>query len=327
MVLNLLLLLLGLGLLLGGGDLLVRGASALAKSLGVSSLVIGLTVVAFGTSAPELSINLLAAFQGNTEISFGNIIGSNIANIGLIIGCAALIRPLRIEGAIISREIPMMVLASLLALIAGSDIILRNTPNVFDRSDGLIFLLLFGVFLYYTIGDVIHKRQTDPLLNQAEVLTRKRSINPLLVNVVFFIGGLACLIAGGKLSVDAAVSIAEAFQIPRVVIGLTIIAIGTSLPELVTSIIATLKGQTDLAIGNVVGSNIFNLLLVNGLCSTIKPIPIPASGGSYDLYMMIFLSLFLLPLCITDKKQIVRWEGGILLAIYFCYGLWRTLSS
>ncbi len=325
MILHLFLLLLGLGLLLGGGDLLVRGASSLAKSLGVSSLVIGLTVVAFGTSAPELAINLLAAFQGNTEISFGNIIGSNIANIGLIIGCAAIIQPLRIEGSIISREIPMMVLASLLAIISGSDILLRNTTNVFDRSDGLIFLLLFAVFLYYTIGDVIRKRQTDPLINQAETVTEKKSLKSTLVNVIFFIGGLICLIAGGKLSVDAAVSIAEAFQVPRVVIGLTIIAIGTSLPELVTSVIATLKGQTDLAIGNVVGSNIFNLLLVNGLCSTIKPIPIPVAGGSHDLYMMTFLSLILLPLCITDKKQIVQWEGAILLAIYSSYNFWRIM--
>jgi cation:H+ antiporter len=317
----------GLGLLLGGGDLLVRGASALAKSLGVSPLVIGLTVVAFGTSAPELAVNLLAVLQNNTEISFGNIIGSNIANIGLIVGIAALVSPLRIEGTIITREIPMMVLASLTALIAGADMALRHSANVFDRSDGLFFLLLFAVFLYYTIGDVIRKRGSDPLLQQVAALPGKKSLQSALFNAGLFVAGLLCLIGGGKISVDAAVSIAESLNIPRVIIGLTVIAIGTSLPELVTSVIATWKGQTDLAIGNIVGSNIFNLLLINGLCSTLKPIPVPAAGGLQDLYMMIFLSFILLPLGITDNKKIVRWEGCLLLILYFGYSYWRISSG
>jgi len=326
MIIDIAILFVGFGLLLGGGDLLVRGASALAKALGVSSLVIGLTVVAFGTSAPELAINLLAVAQGNTEISFGNIVGSNIANIGLIVGIAALLRPLRIEGTIITREIPMMVLASLVALIAGADMALRNSANIFDRSDGLVFLLLFAIFLYYTIGDVLRRRSSDPLLQQVEGLPEKRSMQSTLLNIGLVVVGLACLVGGGKLSVDAAVSIAEALHVPRVIIGLTIIAVGTSLPELVTSVIATWKGQTDLAIGNVVGSNIFNLLLVNGLCAGLKPIPIPA-GGLTDLYMMTFLSFILLPLCITDDKKIVRWEGGLLLLFYFGFNFWRISSG
>ena len=327
MALNLLILFIGLALLLGGGDLLVRGASALAKGFGVPPLVIGLTVVAFGTSAPELSVNLLAAFQGNTEISFGNIIGSNIANIGLILGITAIIRPLAIEGVIITREIPMMVLASLVALIAGSDAILRNSPNIFDRSEGLVFLLIFCVFLFYTIGDVIRKRKGDPLLQQAEEISEKKSFKQSLYNLLLFIAGLILLVFGGKIAVDAAVAVAELLNVPRVIIGLTIIAIGTSLPELVTSGIATWKGQTDIAIGNVVGSNIFNLLLVNGLCSTLRPIPIPPSGGGQDLLMMVFLSLLLLPLCLTDKKKIVRWEGGLLLLLYFVFSGWRIYAG
>jgi len=323
MTINLLLLFTGLALLLGGGDLLVRGASALAKRFGIPPLVIGLTVVAFGTSAPELSVNLLAAFQGNTEISFGNIIGSNIANIGLILGISALIKPLAIEGTIITREIPMMVLASFLILVAGMDNLLRNSPNVFDRSDGLIFLLIFCVFLFYTIGDLIRKRHADPFIQQVEELSEKKGFKTTGYNIFLFIAGLILLVFGGKLAVDAAVRVAELLNIPRVVIGLTIVAVGTSLPELVTSGVATWKGQTDIAIGNVVGSNIFNLLLVNGLCASLRPIPIPSSGGTQDLFMMLFLSLLLLPFCVTDKKRIVRWEGASLLLMYFVFNIWR----
>jgi cation:H+ antiporter len=323
MATNLLFLLGGLAFLLGGGDLLVRGASALARSLGISSLVIGLTVVAFGTSAPELAINLLAAFQGNTEISFGNIIGSNIANIGLVIGIAALIKPLTIEGTIITREIPMMVLASFLVLVTGSDIFLRNSPNVFDRSDGIVFLLIFCVFLFYTIGDVLRKRRSDPLFQQIEIISDLKSFKKTINNMLLFVSGLILLVVGGKVTVNAAVSVAEALNVPRVIIGLTIIAIGTSLPELATSVIATWKGQTDIAIGNVVGSNIFNLLLINGLCATLRPIPIPSAGGLADLLMMVFISLFLLPICITDKKKIVRREGALLLILYIGFSYWR----
>ena len=323
MTIHLVLLIAGLALLLGGGDLLVRGAAALARSFGISPLVIGLTVVAFGTSAPELSVNLLAAFQGNTEISFGNIIGSNIANIGLILGVSALIHPLAIEGVIITREIPMMLLASLIALVTGMDVFLRNSPNVFDRSDGLVFLLMFCVFLFYTIGDVIRKRKTDPLLQQAEEALEKRSFHTIVYNLLLFMAGLILLVSGGKLAVDAAVAVAELLNVPRVIIGLTVIAVGTSLPELVTSVIATWKRQTDIAIGNVVGSNIFNLLFVNGICATLRPIPVPAAGGGQDLSMMVFLSLFLLPLCVTDRRKIVRWEGIVLLALYLGFNVWR----
>ena len=327
MITNFLLLFVGLALLLGGGDLLVRGASALAKNLGIHPLVIGLTVVAFGTSAPELSVNLLAALKGNTEISFGNIIGSNIANIGLIIGISAIIRPLAIEGVIITREIPMMVLASLITLVAGIDSLLRNSANAFDRSDGLIFLLIFSVFMFYTIGDVIRKRKEDPLLLQAQEFQEKKSFKSTFYNLFLFITGLILLVSGGKLSVDSAVKVAELLNVPSEIIGLTIIAIGTSLPELVTSGVATWKGQTDIAIGNVVGSNIFNLLLINGICASLRPIPVPEKGGNYDLLMMLFLSLFLLPLCITDKSKIVRWEGAVLLALYIGFSLWRVSAG
>ena len=323
MLLDSFLLVLGLTLLLGGGNFLVTGASALARNLGVSPLVIGLTVVAFGTSAPELSINLLGALQGNAGISFGNIIGSNIANIGLVIGLTALIRPLTIQSVIISREIPMMILVSAIALIMGSDILLRASPGVFDRSDGLVFLTLFSVFMYYTIGDFM-KKSPDSLIEEAGEFAGGKGLRDTVLNFGMFAGGLLGLLAGGKISVDAAVGIAEALDIPEVIIGLTIVAIGTSLPELVTSLVATFQGKTDIAVGNVVGSNIFNLLLVNGLCSSITPIAVPESGGVFDLLMMILLALFLLPMSISDNKKIVRWEGALLLTLYLGYNIWRV---
>lgn len=328
MILQIVLLAAGLGLLLAGGDILVRGASALSRSLGVSPLFIGLTVVAFGTSAPELSINLLAAFQGTPEISFGNIIGSNIANIGLILGISALIRPLSIKGLVISREIPMMILASFLTLLIGMDMALRQAPNEFDRADGLVLLLIFCIFLYNTFGDVIQGRQqSDLFLEQVHGLKAKKTFQATLTNLGLFAGGLLLLVAGGRLAVNAAVSVAGMLEIPEVIIGLTIIALGTSLPELMTSGLAAWRGQTDIAVGNVVGSNIFNLLLINGLCASTTPVPVPASGGWQDLTMMVVLSLFLLPFSITDHRRIVRWEGGLLLCLYLGFTLLRVASG
>ena len=327
MILDILILILGLGLLLGGGDLVVRGASAMAKSFGVSPLFIGLTIVAFGTSTPELAVNLTATFQGNTGLSFGNIIGSNIANIGLILGLAALIRPLAVSGVIISREIPMLSLTAVLALILGGDLWLKSSDNLFDRSDGLVFLLLFSIFLYYTVGEVLAKRSSDPLLEQAGQHSRRGSFHTLLLPSALFAGGLLSLLAGGKITVTAAISIAEILKVPNVIIGLTIVAVGTSLPELVTSVLAAWKGETDLAIGNVVGSNIFNLLFINGLCATIHPISVPSAGGMWDLGMMVFLSLLLLPVCLTHTRRIVRWEGALLIGLYFGFNTWRIFAS
>ncbi|MDR4508116.1 MAG: calcium/sodium antiporter [Candidatus Brocadiaceae bacterium] len=328
MIYNILLLIIGLSLLLGGGSVLVRGSSSLAKNLGVSPLVIGLTVVAFGTSAPELTVNILAALKGSGDISFGNIIGSNIANIGLVLACAAIIRPLSIDSAIIIREIPMMILASAAALIMGCDAFFRNTSEVYDRSDGPLLLLFFGVFFYYTIGGVVKRKSTDPFVKQAKEQVahfaaplRWKSIS---IDLLLTVTGLALLIIGGKISVDSAVTLAKLFRVPEVIIGLTIIAVGTSLPELVTSVIATWRGQTELAVGNVVGSNIFNLLFVTGIGAAIRPIAIPSSGHT-DLFMMMALAVILLPISISHQRRIVRLEGIFLLVLYIGYTLWRTL--
>lgn len=330
MIYSILLLIIGLGLLLGGGSVLVRGSSSLAKNLGISPLVIGLTVVAFGTSAPELTVNMLAALKGSSDISFGNIIGSNIANIGLVLACAAIIKPLKIESSVITREIPMMLLASVAALIMGYDTFFRNAEEMYDRSDGLLLLLFFGVFMYYTISGVLNCKSTDLFVVQTKEkgehfakLVRKRSIG---IDLFLTLAGLVLLITGGKISVDSAIKLAQLFRVPEVIIGLTIIAVGTSLPELITSVIAALRGQAELAVGNVVGSNIFNLLFITGLGASIKPIGIPSSGHT-DLFMMLFLAVILLPISISNQRHIVRLEGIFLLVLYAGYTLWRTLHS
>ena len=326
MLIDVLLIIIGLGLLLVGGDFLVRGASSIASDFKVPPMVIGLTVVAFGTSAPELSVNVLAAVKGNTDVSFGNIIGSNIANIGLILGVCAMIKPLAIQGSIIGREIPMMLLASFAALILASDQLVLGEQSAFDRSDGLILLLLFGLFMYYTVADVIKGRQSDPLLQQIEEEDDRSGSSKGLYNFGLVLVGLLMLVGGGQLAVDYSVSVASQLGVPSVIIGLTIIAVGTSLPELVSCGLATWKGHTDIAIGSVIGSNIFNLLLVSGICSTITKIEVPMPGGDTDLFMMVFLSALLLPLSLSFRSRLVRGEGVALFAMYFAFMGWRVMS-
>lgn len=316
---------LGLGGLLAGGDLLVRGASALARSLGVSSLVIGLTVVAFGTSAPELSVNLLAALRGSSDLSFGNVVGSNIANTALILGCCALLKPLAVQGKVVSRELPMMLLASLAALTMGADLFLDGTVSVFARADGIIFLLLFVVFMYYTVSDVLCNRKGDPFVQQVIQEQTAPKIHPVFLNSLLVAAGLFLLIAGGKITVDNAVLFAETIGISKAVVGLTIIAVGTSLPELATSVVATFRGEPDLAIGNVVGSNIFNLLLVLGLSATVRTIEVPARG-IVDLLMMVFLAVLLFILAMKRGNRIMRVEGVLLLLLYSGYTAYRVMG-
>lgn len=325
MIEQIVLLLLGLAMLVGGGDILVRGSSNLARSFGVSNLVVGLTVVAFGTSAPELSINVVAALKSSTEVSFGNVVGSNIANIGLVIGLSALVRPLSVSGTVITREIPMMLLATMVVVILGLDPQLKGSLATFDRSDGLVLLLLLSVFLYYTIMEVLRDRDKDPFVTQATHVSSMASFRSNLLSIALIGAGICLLYLGGQLTIDSASSLALDLGISKAIIGLTVVAIGTSLPEMVTSVIATRKGETDLAIGNVVGSNIFNLLFILGLSSTIYPINLPA-GGILDLMAMLFLSLLLLPLATSQKNQIIRAEGALLVILYFGYTVFRFFS-
>ncbi len=328
LIVSIVLLLAGLAMLIVGGDLLVRGATNLARLLGVSELVIGLTVVAFGTSAPELAVNVLAAWEDRGEISFGNIIGSNIANIGLILGVAAMIRPLKIRGQVIRRELPMMLLATAGILVTAADAVLRRDTSVFDFSDGLIMLLLFGVFMYYTVADFLADHSSDVIKEESEsflaTVKPDGSRASLALSVLMTLGGLALLAGGGHVTVDRAAHLALALGVPQVIVGLTLVAVGTSLPELVTSVIAARRGQSDLAVGNVVGSNIFNLLLILGVSALVRPIPVPA-GGWHDLFWMAGLSVLLVPMVLMTRNRIMRYEGVILLSAYATYLGWRVI--
>jgi cation:H+ antiporter len=321
---------LGLALLLAGGDLLVRGAASLARRLGVSPLAIGLTVVAFGTSAPELAVNVTAAWKDNSEISFGNIFGSNMANIGLIVAVTALIRPLEIKGLVTRRELPMMMLATAVAAALGLDALLGDGPSVFGRGDAIVLLLIFTVFVYYTTNDVIEQRADarrnanngDPWVAGVGA----RASAGLTRSLAYTAGGLVGLVLGAQFTVDGAVGLARSFGVSEVVIGLTLVAVGTSLPELATSVAAGIKGYSDIAIGNLVGSNIFNLLLVLGVTAGIRPVPVPV-GGFGDLLVTGVLSLLLWLASMSQRRTIIRGEALVLLALYLGYMGFRAAPS
>jgi cation:H+ antiporter len=322
MALDLLWLAVGLLLLMVGGEMVVRGATGLARALGVSPLVIGLTVVAFGTSAPELAVNVIAAWEGRVGISFGNIIGSNMANIGLIVGCTAIMRPLLITGVVIEREIPMMLLATAAVVVMSFDgLLAADVEDAIRRGEGIFLLLLFLVFLYYTVGDFVRQRSENgsPELSAEFAPLEGKVTRHLIITSI----GLVALISGADLTVEAASNVARIFGVPEVIIGLTVLAVGTSLPELVASVAATARGHADLAIGNVVGSNIFNLLLVLGVTSVIRPIPIP-DGGYLDLLMVGILSLVLFGVSLSANRRIIRGEAALLLVSYLGYMFWRA---
>jgi cation:H+ antiporter len=319
MLADALLLTLGMAVLLGGGEALVRGATGMARILGVSPLVIGLTVVAFGTSAPELAVNVFAAWLDRGGISFGNIIGSNMANIGLIVGCTALLRPILVERVVILRELPMMLLATAAAIVMAQDFFLRGEPDFFDRGDGMVLLMLFAVFLYYTVGAFVRQRADNHRKQPPDTPLDRRLLRR---HCAVTVAGLAALVGGAHLSVDAAVDVARGLGVSEEIIGLSVLAVGTSLPELVASVVASLRGEPELAVGNVVGSNIFNLLLVCGVTAVLRPFAVPAIG-SLDLLILAILSLLLMTVSVTRLRKIVRTEALLLLLIYFGYMVWR----
>ncbi|SVC70600.1 uncharacterized protein METZ01_LOCUS323454, partial [marine metagenome] len=277
MAIEILLLIIGLALLYFGGEWLITGSVTLARKLGVAPLIVGLTVVAFGTSAPELFVNTRAALTGHGEISFGNIFGSNIANIALILGLCSIVRPIVVHKQLVRKTIPMLLAFTGLAIFMVLDPVreLEDKPG-FTQMDGLILLALFACFLYLTALSTRSKKKRTLLPGQIEEvqdLVGDYSMGFCLLIIAVSLGALA---GGAELTVSAAIAIARAFDISEAAIGLTVVAFGTSLPELAVGLIATRKGQADLAIGNVVGSNIFNLLLIMGVTSTISFVPLPA---------------------------------------------------
>ena len=325
----------GIIILVCGGELLVKGAAALARGMGISPLVVGLTVVAFGTSAPELAVSVQAALTDSGTLAFGNIFGSNMANIGLIIGLAAVLHPLPIDHVVIRRELPMMLLALAAAMVMAFDVDLGEQRDAYVRSDGLVLLLFFFVFIYYTLGDLGRRRENHRAKNNGSDPTRtgpmwaagvrqpedtgRTPMNLLLIAV-----GLVCLICGANLVVSGGVGAARAMGVPEVVVGLTLIAIGTSLPELVATLAAVRRNNIGLAVGGVVGSNIFNTLLITGAASTIRPMPIP-QGGHLDLGATAILSLSLFFVARTHDQRIIRYEGLALMGIWGAYVIARSL--
>lgn len=297
----------GLVTLFIGAEGLIRGSSNLAIKIGITPLVVGLTVVAFGTSTPELVVSLKAALLGNSSISLGNVVGSNIANIALILGVAAIIKPLDVHANVIMREIPIMIVITVLFLFLLID-------GELGFIDGLIFVI--GLVIYLIVNVLLARKEKNPEVD-SEFKEGLKSKLGIPVSIVLMVAGLGLLILGANLFVQSAVAIAKMFNVSDAIIGLTIVAIGTSLPELITSIVASYKKEADIAIGNVVGSNIFNILGILGITALI--IPISSVGLGYvDLGVMLFTAIILFPLSRTGFS-ISRFEGAILLVGYAGY--------
>ncbi len=307
MLTNILMIVGGFFLLIKGADYLISGSSSLARKFGIPALLVGLTVVAFGTSAPELFVNITAAVKGTTDIAVGNVLGSNLANILLILGVSAIFAPLTLQSSTIWKEIPFSLLAALLVLIFGSDILFDGAVvNQLGRIDGIALLAVFCIFLVYTFGIRHNGEQPEEHIEQ---FANWKSF-------LFIVGGLAALGIGGKLVVDGSTQVALLFGVSANLIGLTIVALGTSLPELVTSITAARKGHTDIAIGNVVGSNILNIFFVLGTTAILRPLPF-GDANLLDAFAVVVATLLLFFTLFVGKIHVVeRWSGVIFVCLY-----------
>lgn len=328
MILEILLLLVGLALILVGANWLTDGGSGVAEKFGISQLVIGLTIVAFGTSAPELVISVMSAIKGSAGLAIGNVVGSNIFNVLAIIGTVALVRPITVERSNMTNELPLTVLASVALLVCANASLLDGTSgNTLTRVDGILLLLFFAIFMRYTfsIAKSTPEPQAQPAADApAAASTAKPGLWKCIGMIVF---GLAGLIFGGDLFVDSASGLARRLGVSDAIIGLTIVAVGTSLPELATSLVAAVKGKTGLAVGNVIGSCLFNIFFVLGVSATVRPLPF-GSIGNVDLLVMTGAALlFWLFGRIIGNRVITRAEGGVMLAIYIAYTAWLIAGA
>ena len=317
-----LVLLLGIAMLLAGGALLVRGASDIAARFGISPMVIGLTVVAFGTSAPELVVNAMGAATGATDLAFGNVIGSNISNLALVLGAAALMSPISIQGQLVRREVPLLLLATTMAAVMALDGVLEQRDPLISRSDSVVLLLMFCIFIYINVLDFVKARKADPLLVELAdyPLLARQDANPWPWALTII--GCVLLFFGGDLTIDGGMELAALFDVPAAIVGLFVVALGTSMPELVTSIIAAAKHESDLALGNVVGSNLFNTLAVLPISGIVQPITIPA-GGLWDLAFSWLLVAVLIPVFFLRQRRLSRVAGAILVTAYLAYAASR----
>ncbi len=309
MLVQFLILVLGLILLIKGADWMVNGASSLARKYNVSDLAIGLTIVAFGTSAPELVVNLYAAIQNHHDLVFGNVIGSNNINLFVILGIAGLITPMAVQSSTVWKEIPFSLLAAILLFVLANNFSGNGVGSI-SRVDGLVLLILFAGFLFY-----VYKQLKNDAPTPSEAV---KTMPPLKIWGLILVG-MAGLVLGGRMVVTNAVTIASAIGISEKIVGLTIVALGTSLPELATSLVAAMKKNNDIAVGNIIGSNIFNIFLILGASALVKPISFNPIFNT-DIYLLIggtllhFIAMFT-----GQKKKMDRWEAGLMLVIYLGY--------
>ncbi len=320
MIINVIAILAGFGLLIWSADLFVAGASATARNMGVSPLIIGLTIVGFGTSAPEMLVASIAAYGGNPNLAVGNAIGSNITNIALVLGATAVIIPLTVHSSILKREYPLLIAATLLAVV------LMSVDNAIGTADGILMIILLFVLMAWIVRQALKQRkesansgQEDPLSIEFEQeIPSKMPMNKALW---LLLAGMILLLTSSKLLVWGAINVATAFGVSDLIIGLTIVAIGTSLPELAASIMSARKGEHDIALGNVIGSNMFNTLGVLGITALIKPTELIEGVMTRDLPLMVFLTIimFIMAFGRKDSGQITRFEGIILLTIFIAY--------
>lgn len=311
---NILLLIVGFILLVGGADYLVKGASSIAKRFNISDLIIGLTIVAFGTSTPELAVNIMASSTGSTDLAIGNVVGSNIFNLLVILGITAMIKPIHLKTSLLKIEIPYAILAAVALIFVAGDYIFDGSAGIITQSEGLILLLFFSIFMYY-----IFLSANKGQISEEDTQSESATIYPVWQSALYTLGGLAVLVFGGDLIVNNASEIARNLGMSESVIGLTIVAAGTSLPELATSLMAAYKGKGDIAIGNVVGSNIFNIFFILGISAVIKPLPLP-NANLVDIFITAGATALVLFFGYKGKGlKIDRIEGSFLLVLYIIY--------
>ena len=311
MILSILFVIAGFALLVYGGNILIEGASNVARYFGISELMVGLTVVSFGTSAPELAISIMSALEGHAEITLGNVVGSNNFNLFVVLGSAGVVTALKVERVILKRDIPLSLLFGVLVLLMGNDFFVGNAHEI-SRIEAISLLVVLGGYFILLFRDAKNNKDKDFISAPDMSMTRA---------TLYIVGGLVGLVGGGKLALTGAVDIAHYIGLSEKVIGLTIVAVGTSLPELVTSIIASRKGNIDMALGNVIGSNIFNILLILGISCTIMPIKYDTSFN-FDLFMLLGGTLVLQLIALPKPNLIRRWQSGVFLAIYIAYTIY-----
>jgi len=326
---NYVLLLVGFFLLVKGADYFVDGSSNIAKTLRIPPIIIGLTIVAFGTSAPEAAVSITASLDGQNGMAMGNIIGSNVFNLLMVVGAAGFIKTLNVEKSILSKEFPFLLLSSILMVVLSADMILTgSTSNILSRFDGLILLILFVGFVYYLIKMALKARNVSleetSISIDADVVAISHE-QPIFKSIIYSIGGMVAIIFGGKLVVSSASYIASTFGVSDQLIGLTVVAIGTSLPEFVTSIIAATKGESDIALGNVIGSNMFNILFVLGISAFISPMAIEPK-------LIIDGIVMIMATCLTyffaiKRKDVNKCESLILIGLYLAYLTYLIMTA